>query len=94
MANETRKSYDEDFKRHIVELYDAGQTKAELAKAYDLHPTTVSNWIKFHKNSGSFHSKDNLTDEQKRIKELENKLKDKQMEIDVIKKAMVLMLKP
>lgn len=54
MANEIRKSYDEDFKRDILELYYAGQTKAELAKTYDLHPTTVRNWIKFHKNSGSF----------------------------------------
>ncbi len=89
-----KKQYDEDFKRHIVELYDAGQTQAELAKAYDLHPTSVSNWVKFYKNSGSFKGKDNLTDEQKRIKELENRLKDKQMEIDVLKKAMVVMLKP
>jgi len=42
MTNKTRKSYDEDFKRHIVKLYDAVQTKAELAKTYDLHPTTVT----------------------------------------------------
>jgi transposase len=93
MSNE-KKQYDEDFKRHIVELYDAGQTQAELAKAYNIHPTSVSNWVKFYKSSGSFHSKDNLTEEQKRIKELENRLKDKQMEIDVLKKAMVVMLKP
>ena len=93
MSNE-KKQYDEDFKRHIVELYDAGQTQAELAKAYNIHPTSVSNCVKFYKSSGSFHSKDNLTEEQKRIKELENRLKDKQMEIDVLKKAMVVMLKP
>lgn len=50
MANETRKRYDEDFKRHIVELYEAGQTRAELSK-YNLHTTSVSNWIKYYKNS-------------------------------------------
>ena len=94
MPNKTRKIYDEDFKRHIVELHDAGQTQAELAKAYDLHPTSVSNWVKFYKNSGSFHSKDNLTEEQKQIRELEKQLKEKQMEIDVLKKAVVVMLKP
>jgi transposase len=93
MSNETRKQYDEDFKRHIVELYDAGQTRAELAKEYNLHPTSVSNWIKFYKNSGSFKAQDNLTDEQKQIRELQSQLKDKQMEIDVLKKAMVVMLK-
>ena len=93
MSNETRKQYDEDFKRHIVQIYDAGQTRAELAKAYNLHPTSVSNWIKFYKTSGSFKAKDNLTDEQKQIRELQSQLKDKQMEIDVLKKAMVVMLK-
>ena len=93
MSDTTRKQYDENFKRHIVELYDAGQTRAELAKAYNLHSTSVSNWIRFYKNSGSFKAKDNLTDEQKRIRELEKQLKDKQMEIDILKKAMVVMLK-
>jgi len=93
MSDTTRKQYDENFKRHIVELYDAGQTRAELAKAYNLHPTSVSNWIRFYKNSGSFKAKDNLTYEQKRIRELEKQLKDKQMEIDILKKAMVVMLK-
>jgi len=93
MANETRKRYDEDFKRHIVELYEAGQTRAELSKEYNLHTTSVSNWIKYYKNSKSFKLKDNLTEEQKRIRELEKLLKDQQIEIDILKKAMVVMLK-
>lgn len=89
-----KKHYDEDFKRHIVELYNAGHTQAELARTYNLHPTSISNWVKFHKNSGSFKAKDNLTDEQKEIQEMAKKLKEKQMEIDILKKAMVVMLKP
>jgi transposase len=96
MANEKtneKKTYDDDFKRHIVELYDAGQSKAELAKAYNLHLTSVTNWIRFHKKSGSFKAKDNLTDDQKQIKQLQKELIDKQMELDVLKKAMVVMLK-
>ncbi len=92
MAKE-KKHYDENFKLHIVELYEAGQTRADLAKEYHLHPTSVSNWIKFYQHSGSFHAKDNLTEEQKRIRELESQLKDKQMEIDILKKAMVIMSK-
>lgn len=88
-----KKRYDEEFKRHIVELYDAGQTRAEVAKTYNLHPTSVSNWIKFYKNSGSFKTKDNLSEEQKQIRELEKQLKDRQMEIDILKKAIVVMLR-
>ena len=81
-----KKRYDEEFKRHIVEIYDAGQTRAEVANTYNLHPTSVSNWIKFYKNSGSFKAKDNLSEEQKQIRELEKQLKDRQMEIDILKK--------
>lgn len=92
--NREKKQYDEEFKRHIVELYDAGQKQAEIAKAYNLHPTSISNWVKFYKNSGSFKAKDNLTEEEKQIRELENRLRDKQMELDILKKAMVVMLKP
>ena len=92
MPNE-KKHYAEDFKRHVVELYESGQTRAELAKEYNLHPTSVSNWITYYKNSGSFKAKDNLTEEQKQIRELKKQLDDKQMEIDVLKKAMVVMLK-
>ncbi|MDD3404640.1 MAG: transposase [Hespellia sp.] len=88
-----RKYYDDDFKRHIVELYDAGQTQAELARTYKLHSTSIHNWVSYYHNSGSFKQKDNLTEEQTQIRELEKKLRYKQMELDILKKAMVVMLK-
>ena len=88
-----KKQYDDGFKRHIVELYEAGQSKASLAKEYSLAPTTVNNWIGFYQNSGSFKAKDNLSEEEKKIRELEAQLRYKQMEIDILKKAMVIMSK-
>jgi len=88
-----KKQYDDAFKRHIVELYDAGQTQAELAKTYNLHSTSISNWVKYYHNSGSFKHKDNLTEEQKQIRTLEKQLHEKQLELDILKKAMVVMLK-
>ena len=72
-----RKQYDDEFKRHIVELYDAGQKQAELAKTYKLHPTSIRNWVDFYHNSGSFKQKDNLTEEQRQIRELEKQLHEK-----------------
>lgn len=89
----TKKQYDDEFKRHIVELYDAGQTQSELARTYNLHSTSISNWVKYYHKSGSFKQKDNLTEDQKQIRILEKQLHDKQMELDILKKAMVVMLK-
>ena len=91
MPNTKGNHYDDAFKRHIVELYEAGQTRAELAKAYDLHPTSVSNWIKRYQNSGSFRAEDNRSEEEKRIWELEKQLLRKQMELDILKKAMAIL---
>lgn len=93
MGRGTRKSYDKEFKQHIVELYEAGQTQAELARIYDLHSTTIKSWVTYYKNSGSFKAKDNITEEEKQIKKLEQELRNQQMEIDILKKAMVIMLK-
>lgn len=89
----TKKQYDDEFKRHIVELYDSGQTQSELARTYNLHSTSISNWVKYYHKSGSFKQKDNLTEDQKQIRILEKQLHDKQMELDILKKAMVVMLK-
>lgn len=55
-----RKQYDDEFKRHIVKLYDAGQKQAELAKTHKLHPTSIRNRVNFYHDSGSFKQKDNL----------------------------------
>lgn len=93
MSENNKKQYDEQFKKHLVSLYDSGQKLKDIAKSYNLHPTTVSNWVKFYKKSGSFKMKDNLSEEEKIIIELEKKLKEQQMELDILKKAMVVMLK-
>lgn len=88
-----KKQYDDEFKKHIVELFEAGQSKASLAKEYGICPTSISNWITFYHNSGSFKTKDNLSEDIKKIKELEAQLRYSQMEIDILKKAMVIMSK-
>jgi len=82
MTEKVKKVYEENFKKHIVSLNTKGQSISEIAKEYGLH-----------KNSGSFKSKDNMSEQQNRIRELERQTKEQQMEIDILKKAMVVMLK-
>jgi len=88
-----RRTFDDGFKQQVVELYKAGQSYAQIAKTYNLSPTTVSNWCKYEENSGSFRVKDNLSEEEKRFREQEVTIKRQQMEIEILKKAMVVMLK-
>jgi len=65
MTEKVKKVYEEDFKKHIVLLNTKGQSISEIAKEYGLHKTSVSNWIRFYKNSGSFKSKDNMSEQQR-----------------------------
>lgn len=39
------KSYDEDFKKMIVELYEKGSSLGKIAKDYDISKTSVRNWV-------------------------------------------------
>lgn len=38
--------YDEDFKKSIVALYQAGKSQSQLSKEYDVSLSAVSRWVK------------------------------------------------
>ena len=82
-----RRTFTDAFKNQMVELYKSGKRKSDIIREYDLSPSTLDKWIKQSDNSGSFKEKDNLTPEQKRILELEKKLKQAEMENDILKQA-------
>lgn len=86
-----RRVYTEDFKRQIVSLYQHGKTKTELIKEYDLTPSALHKWISSHTNTGSFKHSDNLSDEQKRLIQLEKENKQLKMENDILKQAALIL---
>ena len=55
--------------------------------------TAIRNWVKNYGNSGSFKRKDNMSEIEKENSELKKLVKQQQMELDILKKAMALMLK-
>lgn len=40
------KSYDENYKKTIVKLYESGKRKSDLTREYGISYTNISNWIK------------------------------------------------
>ena len=86
-----RRVYTEDFKRQIVSLYQHGKTKTELIKEYDLTPRALHKWISNYNNTGSFKQSDNLSDEQKRLIQLEKENKQLKMENDILKQAALIL---
>ena len=86
-----RRIYDSAFKIKAVELSNQRSNLSELARELGIQVSLLYKWRKDFQEygEGSFPGKGNLklTPEQERIHELEKKLKDAEMERDILKKA-------
>ena len=40
------KTYDEEFKKTVVNLYESGKGISELSREYGISHTNIGNWIK------------------------------------------------
>ena len=91
MTRRKRQVYTEEFKLQMVNLYLNGKKQSEIAREYDLTVSALRNWIIQYENSGSFKAKDNRSDEEKRLLELEKENKQLRMENDILKQAALIM---
>ncbi len=86
-----RKIYDAAFKTKAVELSNERSNMTELARELGIRVAMLYKWRKDYEKfgSGSFPGKGTLkqTPEQKIISDLEAKLKDAELERDILKKA-------
>ena len=86
-----RKTYDPAFKTKAVQLSNERTNISELARELGIKVTLLYKWRKEFEEfeEGSFPGKVNLklTPEQERIHELEKRLKDTELERDILKKA-------
>lgn len=95
MSVQNRRKYDSDFKRNAVLLCEEpGRTVSEVAENLGIRSDLLYRWRRQLCKNGELafpgHGKMALTPDQKRIRELEKKLRDAQMERDILKKAMAI----
>ena len=90
MARE-RRTYNDDFKKQIVELYNSGKKRADLIRDYELTPSTLASWINKYNSTGSFNIDDNRTDEEKELIKMQKRIKQLEMENDILKQAALIM---
>ena len=79
----TRKSYSPEFKfQVVVEALTSDRTDAEIARAYKVHPVTLSNWKKQFQEDGAkvFGGDDELKQKEKKIAKLERMVGQKEVE--------------
>jgi transposase len=88
----TRNRYDEDFKKQLVKIYNQGNhTYRGLADEYGVAAPTIRTWVLRYNNSNSFDLDDNRSEEEKELIELRKKIKQLEMENDILKQAALLL---
>ncbi len=95
MSVQQRRNYDPDFKRNAVVLTEEpGRTVSSVAENLGISKDLLYRWRRelSAKEEIAFPGKgrEALTIQQRKIRDLEKKLKDAEMERDILKKAMAI----
>lgn len=87
---EFRRKFTREFKLEAVRRLEAGQSTAEVARALEVHPSTLRDWrAQLHKyGEQAFPGKGQQRNDEGRVAELERKIGQQAMEIDFLKRAL------
>ena len=95
MVKRKRRSFTPEFKMECAQLVvDQGYNCAEVARAMDVSSTALRLWVKqlTAERGGDTPRGKAMTTEQRRIQELEKRLKRVEMEKEILKKATALLM--
>ena len=82
-----RRTYTEEFKNQIVQLYLNDKPRQDIIREYDLTPSTFDKWVKQNQTSGSFKEKDNRSPNEAEMIKLRKENQQLKMENDILKQA-------
>ena len=74
-----RRTYTDEFKNQLVQLYLNGKRKCDIVREYDLSSSLLDKWIKQATSTGSFKEKDNRSEEEQELIQLRKKVKQLEM---------------
>ena len=82
-----RRTYSEEQKKQLVELFNHGKPRSEIIREYDLTGSAFDRWVKRLSATGSSREKDNRTIEEQELIKLRKENQQLRMENDVLKQA-------
>jgi transposase-like protein len=96
--SKTRRTYDAEFKRNAVLMVEeSGRTATDVAESLGIGVDLIYRWRREMQQNGHIafpgQGNESLTEEQQRIKDLEKKLKDAELDRDILKKALAIFSK-
>lgn len=84
MTKRNRRTFTEEFKNQMVQLYLSGKSRQDILKEYDLNPSTFDKWVNQSQTSGSFKEKDNRSPEEAELLKLRKENQQLKMENDIL----------
>jgi len=87
MSKRERRTYTEEFKNQIVQLYLNNKPRQDIIREYELTPSTFDKWVKQNQTSGSFKEKDNRSPDEAEMIKLRKENQQLKMENDILKQA-------
>ena len=85
------KSYEEDFKKTVVKLYETGKGVSELSREYGVGKSTIESWIKkfntITTSTGEKTNNNGILRLQKKNKELEQEIETSQKAVAIFSKT-------
>jgi len=82
-----KRTYTEEFKNQLVQLFNNGKPRGEIIREYDLTPSAFDNWIRRINATGSSRERDNRTPEQEELLRLQKENRQLKMEVGILKQA-------
>lgn len=83
--------YEEEFKRQIVALFNAGKSLSDLNREYGVSKSTIGTWVERLNKTGSLDVNDNRSDAEKELIVLKKEVKYLRMENDILKQAALIL---
>lgn len=83
-------TYSQEFKDQIVELHRQGRTFVDLAKEFNLAPTSISNWARAaeKRQAAKGRAGGGTESDQDKIRRLQKELTRKDQELEILGKAL------
>ena len=82
-----RRTYTEEFKQQMVQLYNNGKPRGEIVREYELTASALNRWIERINATGSTKEADNRTPEENELIRLRKLNQQLMMENDILKQA-------
>ncbi len=91
METNQRRSYTEEFKQQIVELYRAGKAPGVIIKEYKLSGSLFYKWVRVYTKQGNFSTHIEPSEEQKELKRLRKENQELKLENEILKQAALIL---